>query len=93
LESYADLGQPNCFRAVELEDLGYGFIYYQNKSQKTLNETINFTTLEGLKLVKPNRGTQYKITVGPGEEKIVLLKCDPNCDGYRQSFSERSTFA
>jgi len=57
LESYADLGQPNCFRSVELEDLGYGFIYYQNKSQKTLNETINFTTLEGLKLVKPFRGS------------------------------------
>jgi len=93
LESYADLGQPNCFRAVELEDLGYGFIYYQNKSNKTLNETINFTTLEGLKLVKPNRGSQYSIKVAPGEEKIVLLKCDPNCDGYRQSFSEKSTFA
>jgi len=58
-----------------------------------LNETINFNTLEGLKLVKPYRGTQYSIKVGPGEEKIVLLKCDPNCDGYRQSFSERSTFA
>jgi len=58
-----------------------------------LNEIINFTTLEGLKLVKPYRQQQYSIKVGPGEEKIVLLKCDPHCDGYRQSFSERSTFS
>jgi len=92
LESYADLGQPNCFRAVELTDEGYGYIYYQNKSNKTLNETINFNVLEGLKLVKPFRGRQYQIQVKPGEEKIVLLKCDPECDGYRQSFSERANF-
>lgn len=92
LESYADLGQVQCFRAVELTDEGYGFIYYQNKSQKTLSEQINFNVLEGLKLCKPNRGKQYQIRVAPGEEKIVLLKVDPDSETVRQSFSERSKF-
>jgi calpain-15 len=92
LESYADLGQPNCFRAVELTEEGYGYIFYQNKSNKTLNESITFNVLEGLKLVKPYRGRQYDIKISPGEEKVVLLKCNPDCDGYRQSFSERSNF-
>jgi calpain-15 len=93
LESYADLEQANCFRAVELTDEGYGYIYYQNKSKKILKEAIGFNVLDGLKLVKPYRGKQYDITVAPGEEKVVLLKCDPDSEGYRQSFSERATFS
>jgi len=92
LESYADLGQPNCFRAVELTDEGWGFIYYQNKSNKSLNEQINFNVLEGLKLCKPYRGKQYQIKVAPGEEKVVLLKIDPDAETVRQSFSERAKF-
>jgi len=92
LEDYADVGHPKCMRAIELTDEGYGFIYYQNNEKKTLNEVIEFTELVGLKLCKPFRGQQYQIKVAPGEEKIVLLKIDPQSEEIKQSYSEKANF-
>ena len=92
LEGYIDLQQPQCLRAVELTEEGYGFIYYQNNGTKVLNEQVKFKILEGLKLCKPYRGTQFQIRVAPGEEKIVLFKINPDVDIIRQSFIEISEF-
>jgi hypothetical protein len=39
---------------------------FENKSNKTLETNINFTTFTGLKFRKPERGNQFTAKVGPG---------------------------
>jgi len=54
---------------------GYGYYYFENYSTGAIiKEIVNYTTLEGLMLVEPYRGTSYEVNVKPGENKIVLLK-------------------
>jgi calpain-15 len=90
--SYGDLGYPKCSRAIEITEEGYCFFHYSNQESKTLHEHISFKVLLGLKLCKPYRGKEFDITVAPGEEKVVLLKVDPDADSIKHSFGERSSF-
>jgi len=92
LKSYSDLGEPSCLRAMEITEEGYGFVYYKNDSHKMLDEKIQYTNLEGLKLCKPYRGQSYQIQVPAGEERIVLLKQDPEAEYVRQGFNESCRF-
>jgi hypothetical protein len=91
-EDYQHCGVRNCFRAVELTDDGFGFIYYKNESNKTLEEEIYFKAMEGLKFKKPFTGNNYKISVPPGQERIVITKVLPNAARIRQAFTERARF-
>jgi len=91
-EDYQHCGVRNCYRTVEITDDGFGFIYYKNESNKTLEEEIYFKVMEGLKLKKPYSGNNYKINVPPGQERIVITKVLPNARTIRQAFTERSRF-
>mmetsp|Transcript_25556 Transcript_25556/g.22591 ORF Transcript_25556/g.22591 Transcript_25556/m.22591 type:complete len:83 (+) Transcript_25556:2501-2749(+) len=71
---YSADGEPNCFSAMELTYDGFGYCYYKNKSQKYLHVEVYYKTFEGLKLRKPHRGREFTLNIGPGEEKIVLVK-------------------
>jgi hypothetical protein len=92
LESYDDIEEPNCFRAVELTKEGYAFIYYQNNSNKVLKETITFKQLEGLKLLNQSDQNRFEVVVAPGQEKIILLEVIPSAEEIHQVFSEISKF-
>jgi len=92
LEDYKHAGVTNCYRAVELTDDGFGYIYYRNESGRTLEEELYFKFLEGLKLRKPYRGNNYKISVPAGQERIVITKILPNATRIRQAFTERARF-
>jgi len=91
-EDYKHCGVNNCYRAVELTDDGFGFIYYRNESNRTLEEEIYFKAMEGLKFKKPYTGNNYKITVPPGQERIIITKVLPNATRIRQAFTERARF-
>jgi len=93
LEDYAYYNVANCYRAVELTDDGFGFVYYKNDSKVTLDEELYFKVMEGLKLRKPYRGNCIKITVKPGEEKCVVTKVIPEAKRIRQAFTEKVKFS
>jgi hypothetical protein len=40
-------------------------------------------------MIKPQQGSGYDITVAPGKEKIILIRCDP--DGYSMSSSSNTS--
>jgi len=92
LEDYKHCGVPNCYRVVELTDDGFGFVYYRNESNKTLEEELYFKFLEGLKFKKPYRGNNFKVVVPPGKEKIVITKVLPDANRIRQAFTEKARF-
>jgi len=91
-EDYQHCGVRNCYRVVEITDDGFGYIYYKNDSNRTLEEEIYFKAMDGLKFKKPYSGNSYKIMVPPGQEKIVITKVLPNATTIRQAFTERSRF-
>jgi calpain-15 len=92
LESYAYYNVADCYRAVELTDDGFGFVYYKNNSKVTLEEELYFKVMEGLKLRKPFRGNSIKVLVKPGEEKCVVTKVVPDAKKIRQAFTEKVRF-
>jgi hypothetical protein len=92
IEDYAAQGHPKCFKIVSIGRDGFGCIYYENGSNKTLQENVTFKMMEGLKLCKPYQGVAYQIKVAPGEKKAVLVRPDPCADVIKHSFSEYSTF-
>jgi len=92
LEDYSYYNVSKCYRAVELTDDGFGFIYYRNDSNKTLEEELYFKVLEGLAFRKPYRGNTIKVVVKPGEEKTVVTKVLPDAKKIRQAFTERVRF-
>ena len=66
---------------------GYGFTLYDNKSKEsTLNEKVNYTTFEGLQLMKPFKDQSYEVAVAAGQRQIVIIRqMDPY--GYAMSSS------
>jgi len=93
LQDYAYYNVKDCFRAVELTDDGFGYIYYRNNSKNTLEEELFFKVLEGLRFRKPHRGNTIKVVVKPGEEKIVITKVDLEAKRIRQAFTEKVKFS
>ena len=86
---YSNEGEPNCFKYSGMCPEGYGYNYFENfSSGAIIKEIVNYTTLEGLKLMEPYRGTSYEVNVKPGETKIVLLK--QTSKNYNLSFSYSS---
>jgi len=55
--SYAAQGQDQIYMTTGMSESGYGYVYYHNgSSTTTLNETVTFTTFEGLELQHPYEG-------------------------------------
>ena len=68
-----------CGKAPE----GYNFVIIKNDEEEaTYKENIEYTTFDGLEMVKLDRpdsnitisSQSYEIVVPPGEEKMVLIK-------------------
>jgi calpain-15 len=93
LEDYSYYNVKDCFRAVELTDDGFGYVYYRNNSKQTLEEELFFKVLEGLRFRKPYRGNTIKVSVKPGEEKIIITKVDLEAKRIRQAFTEKVKFS
>lgn len=68
---------------------GFQYIYYRNRGNFTVYETLNFQGCEGITLVKPHRGMQTNVVVPPGSEAIVLARCDPRYYRFAVGMSTR----
>lgn len=91
LKSYQEDGEVNVFKCSELTPEGIGYFYFLNRGNSQLITEINFKTMQGIKLRKPFSGSSFKLTVNPGEEKIVLTKINPHIDA-KQVLTEIPTF-
>jgi len=89
--SFANLGEPNCFRALDTSKDGFIYCYYQNLSDKTLQADVLFKEFKGIKLRKPYRGNEFKLVVPPGQEKVVLIRILPK-QNAKQVLDEKITF-
>ena len=75
VQSFSTDGAPNCYKYTGLTPEGYTYIYLENKEEdSTLLNDVKYTQFEGLVLLPPYSGTSYNLQVGPGEDKIVLIK-------------------
>jgi hypothetical protein len=92
---YEKEAQPLCKRTVEFnDDDGYGYFYYKNDSDKTLNEHVHFSNFKGLKLVMPYRNDKFEVKLAPKQEIIVLLKSiDGSAFKPEKDFDAKTTFA
>lgn len=91
LKSYQQEGELNVFKFSELTDDGFGYFFFWNRSESTLNTEVYFKLMSGIKLRKPFAGKSFKITVAPGENQIVLTKVNPYYE-VKQVYSEIATF-
>ena len=69
----------------------FGYIFYNNQSEKTLEEELQFTELEGLELMFPYEGRSAKVSVPAGERRIILLRRVGNKSSF--NFNQRTTFS
>ncbi len=75
VQNFGSDGAPNCFKYTGLTPEGYTYIYLENKEEdSTLVKDVKYTQFDGLMLMPPYSGSSYSLEVGPGEEKIVLIK-------------------
>jgi len=75
VQNFTSDGAPNCFKYSGLTPEGYTYIYLENKEEdSTLLNDVKYTQFDGLTLLPPYSGTSYSLEVGPGEDKIVLIK-------------------
>ena len=66
---------------------GYNWILIRNgERDATVIEEVNFPKFEGLTLVAPEKGSSYKMEVGPGKMEIVMMK------GELSGYSMRMTY-
>jgi cold shock CspA family protein len=69
---------------------GYGFIYVVNDEENaSLKDKVHYNNFEGLTMCKPHQGQGYDILVGPGERKMILIRCSP--EGYAMSSSAQTS--
>lgn len=84
-------GAPNCYKYSASTVEGYTYIYFENKeNDATLIEDVKYTKFEGLKLLSPFSGTNYKVQIGPGEHEIILIK-QLELNEYNLIFSYQSS--
>lgn len=84
-------GAPNCYKYSASTAEGYTYIYFENKEEDaTLVEDVKYTKFEGLKLLSPFSGTNYKVVIGPGESEIILIK-QLELNEYNLIFSYQSS--
>lgn len=84
---FTNEGAPNCLKYTNTTPEGYAYIYFENNEEDaTLIEDVKYTKFEGLKLMHPFSGTSYRVVVGPGETKIVLIK-QIEINGYNLIYS------
>ena len=64
----------NILKSKVKSDHGYMMIVIQNNGSQSYNETVQYSTFDGLTLIAPEEGKEYDITVGPGETRVVLIR-------------------
>ena len=85
-------GANQCIKYSNTTPEGYTYIYIENNEKHiTLIESVSYTKFENLKLLKPFKGTSYKVKVEPGKTQIVLIK-QLDLSGYKLVFSYHSNF-
>ena len=85
-------GANECIKYSNTTPEGYTYIYIENNEKDiTLIESVSYTKFENLKLLKPFKGTSYKVKVGPGKRQIVLIK-QLELNRYNLIFSYHSNF-
>eukprot|EP01016_Furgasonia_blochmanni_P020962 TRINITY_DN23331_c0_g1_i1.p2 TRINITY_DN23331_c0_g1~~TRINITY_DN23331_c0_g1_i1.p2 ORF type:complete len:366 (-),score=192.66 TRINITY_DN23331_c0_g1_i1:60-1097(-) len=82
-------GQAMRGELPEEEFGGFQYVYYRNRGNFTVYESLNFQGCEGITLVKPHRGMQTNVVVPPGKEAIVLARCDPRYYKFAVGISTR----
>lgn len=92
LIDYGTSGVKDCKKATELTDDGFGYFYWRNNSNRTLEEELYLKTFDGLRLRKPYSGNTVKVVVKPGEEKIVLYKTVSGAKSIRLGLSTKTMF-
>ena len=81
-----------CGKILDNTPEGYSYIFIENHEEDTtFIEDVKYTKFEGLKLLPPFSGTGYHIEVGPGEERIILIK-HLEMNEYKLIFSYQSNF-
>jgi len=87
--NYDSKGAPAIKKFSGFTEEGYGFIHFENNEKSaTLKEKVVYKNFKGLTLCSPQQGEQYDISVGPGEQKTILMQCHP--EGYSMSSSTSS---
>lgn len=75
VQTFALDGAPNCRKYTGLTPEGYTYIYFENNElDSTLLKEVRYTKFDGLVLLPPYSGTSFYLEVGPGQDKIVLIK-------------------
>ena len=49
-----------------------------NEAEASYQEDVQFPTFEGMELLPPYEGNTYVLKCGPGEWKIVIIRCQPS---------------
>lgn len=67
VETQADNGAPDIIKYSSWDSKeGYAFVFVDNKAQNQgYSESVTFTKFDGLKLLPPFSGQEYKISVQP----------------------------
>jgi len=83
-QNFKDKGAEEINKYKCFQEEGYGFIHVVNDSKDaTFKEKVSYPTFKGLEMCKPQQGQGYDISVGPGQSKTILIRCDP--EGYGMS--------
>jgi len=55
---------------------GYSWVIVINKeAEASYEENVKYPTFEGMELLSPEQGNSYVLKCGPGEWKIVIIRC------------------
>ena len=76
IENFANRNAPElnkyvCSDAPE----GFNFVFVKNNEKHiTLQEEVTYSIFDGLQILDKLDASSYKMEVGPGESKIILIK-------------------
>jgi len=68
-------------KKYECSKSGEGYqwvIVINNEAEASYQEDVQFPTFEGMELLPPYEGNTYVLKCGPGEWKIVIIRCQPS---------------
>ena len=89
--SFSADNAPNCRKYSNRTPEGFLYIYIENDENGTIFvENVNYTTFEGLELLKPFSGTSYNVEVESGSSQIILIKQLKN--DYKIEYSYHNNF-
>jgi hypothetical protein len=77
----------NCKKSAE----GYNWILIINdEAEASYEENVKFPTFDGMTLLPPEEGSSYSLTCGPGQWRMVIIRCEPSFS-MSMSYSHKVT--